>query len=137
MRLNNKGWGLTTLIMCLGIILFFLLISVFYAGSFKNKIDNEAEKNNEVDNNYYIELENKVDNAAVKYINENHIFINNGEMIVLKIEKFQELGYLENIVDYISNKPCNGYSTIKNENETYVVSSYISCDNYKTEGYSN
>ena len=36
MKLDNKGWGLSTLLICFCIILFFLIISVYYAHTFSN-----------------------------------------------------------------------------------------------------
>ena len=53
MKLDNKGWGLSTLLICFCIILFFLIISVYYAHTFSTKIDNEQNESEELNNNYY------------------------------------------------------------------------------------
>ena len=138
--LNNKGWGLSTLVICLAVILFFLLISFVSAINFNNKI--ESENKNEtnsgdqiIDNEYYINLEKNMDQAAIKYINSNISDFENNETIMISAKRFIEYGYLENMIDLISKNECNGYSIIKNYNGTYKVTSYINCDNYKTDGY--
>ena len=138
--LNNKGWGLSTLVMCLAVILFFLLMSFIYATSFNKKIDEGNNDNIEIeepiiDYNYYKELEKNMDKAAIKYINNSVLNIENNEMIMVSARNFIDFGYLENFVDSITKNECSGYSIIKNENKGYKVSSYINCDNYKTEGY--
>ena len=111
MKLNNKGWGLNTLLIISACLFLFLLIAAYYIyvlyGSF-NK------------NNYYKGLEEKLVDSAKKYNSKSKISYN----------KLKELGYINNLKDE-NNNECDGY--VLYDNNTYTA--YINCENYITDGY--
>jgi hypothetical protein len=142
MKLNNKGWGLGTMLICVAVILIFLIIAAFYTIRF-NKImgDNTGfEDTSTVEDNiitpYYVEQITKMTNAADNYINDNNIKLtmDTKERIYLSI--LVNNGYLEAIKDYKTDNSCDGYvvayldaDNIKN------ISAYLKCDNYVSNGY--
>ena len=137
MKLNNKGWGLSTLLICFCIILIFLVISVYYAYRFSEKIDKDIEPDNS-DNiviDYYKNLENNINSAILNYINNGQIIVNNGSTMMLGLTDLRELGFTENIIDKVTRNECSGYVIIKNINNVMDINSYLKCDNYITEGY--
>ena len=79
MKLNNKGWGLSTLLICFCIILIFLVISVYYAYRFSEKIDKDIEPDNS-DNiviDYYKNLENNINSAILNSAPYNNYTVKN------------------------------------------------------------
>ena len=135
MKLDNKGWGLSTLLICFFIILFFLIISVYYAHTFSTKIDNEQNESEELNNNYYKELESNINFIVNDYINSGKIVVNNGSTTLLGLSELKQLGFTENIIDEVTKNECSGYVIIKNINNVMDINSYLKCDNYITEGY--
>ena len=135
MKLDNKGWGLSTLLIYFFIILFFLIISVYYAHTFSTKIDNEQNESEELNNNYYKELESNINFIVNDYINSGKIVVNNGSTTLLGLSELKQLGFTENIIDEVTKNECSGYVIIKNINNVMDINSYLKCDNYITEGY--
>ena len=56
MKLNNKGWSLNTLLICMAVILSFLLISIFYvyklSTTFTNDLNSTNDSSNYTNNSY-------------------------------------------------------------------------------------
>ena len=51
MKLNNKGWSLNTLLICMAVILSFLFVSVFYVYKISTRLSNDLNNTNN-SNNY-------------------------------------------------------------------------------------
>ena len=66
MKLNNKGWSLNTLLICMAVILSFLLISVFYvyklSTTFTNDLNSTNNSSNYTNNSYSKTNTSKDDN---------------------------------------------------------------------------
>lgn len=66
MKLNNKGWSLNTLLICMAIILSFLLISVFYVYKISSKLSNDlnsANNSSNYVNNNSAEISDNINNG--------------------------------------------------------------------------
>lgn len=66
MKLNNKGWSLNTLLICMAIILSFLLISVFYVYKISTKLSNDlnsANNSSNYVNNNSAEISDNINNG--------------------------------------------------------------------------
>lgn len=66
MKLNNKGWSLNTLLICMAIILSFLLISVFYVYKISTKLSNDLNGTNNSSNyvnNNSTEISDNINNG--------------------------------------------------------------------------
>lgn len=126
MKLNNKGWGtIEMLILSLGLFIA-LLIAIFFIsrlyGSFGNAIGNRV----------YIDLENKLEESAKKYIETEEILVNGDYKITLYTLKTN--GYIEELKDK-NNESCNGYVMVSNLNGNVYYNGYILCNNYQTKNY--
>lgn len=78
MKLNNKGWSLNTLLICMAVILSFLLISVFYVYKLSTKLSNDLNSNNNstnYSNNSSKELTDNINNN--QNTNQNNNYNNN------------------------------------------------------------
>lgn len=138
--MDNKGWGLNTMLFMVCVILIALLLATFYAirlNSYLGKENNESENavQKVVDEKYYIDKTNDITMAAKKYIDEYNIELTNEEEKIY-LSYLISYGYINNIYDKISEKPCSGYAkAYLNADGIEIVKSYIKCDNYKTNGY--
>ena len=80
MKLNNKGWSLNTLLICIAVFCIALLLSVFYVYRLGTQLkkslsqtDQDNTKQNEtIPNSYKTDLEN-ISNATTEYLSLIHI----------------------------------------------------------------
>lgn len=144
MKLNNHGWELPKLLICVCIILVALslaALSTLRYNSFMNgnntKTTDETKKVlDSAAKNYYSEKAGLLSNAAQKYINNENIIIDIGDYKKIDISTLKDNGYITSINDYYTGNSCNGYAMVtKNTSGILDIDSYINCDNYKTEGY--
>ena len=155
MKLNNHGWGYKDMIIYGCIILFFLLIATYninylYDGlntSNANNINNEVQQqvnenvNNPkpqetiVDYTYYNNMELKIKNATLSYLNDYNYELSD-QILKTTLETLVNLGYTSAIYDQNNNNVCVGYSnSYLGTDGEYVIKPYINCGNYITEGY--
>lgn len=122
LKLNNKGWGLQT--MMLFIIILMIALVVIYV---------MIEKNFSYLMGYnYQKEEIKVVEALKKYYKENDISINNEEEKIISVKKLKNEGLLENF-----NK-CSGYGLLKKTKNKISYNVFLRCGNeYTTDGYIN
>ena len=139
MRLNNKGWGLTTMIICVATILIFLIIAAIFSMRL-NKMMEETIINNENSN---VDVKRYMDEkladmivASNNYLKESDIPLEYGSYVKIELETLIQLNYINPIKDPISNRECKGY-VVASENIDHIkdIKSYIKCDNYKSGGY--
>lgn len=140
MKIDNKGWGLNTMLIMVGIILFFLLAATFFTirlNAMLGSENNESEKKlqQQIDQTYYVNRINNMTLAAEKYINDNNLMLTTNHMKI-DLNTLVSYGYISPIVDYITTNRCLGYSSAYlNVSNTKVIKSYIKCDNYESKGY--
>jgi hypothetical protein len=161
MKLNNKGFGMRETLIYLSILLLVLLIascsiSSFYddleesrneeyVPSYGYDVDEEDESDDVVSDkeediviNYtpYYLAEARFKEAAENYANAYSL---RDSLTTLKLEDVDKSGYLdETIVDAVDGSKCTGYANVTYEDKyggIYDVDVYISCANYRTEGY--
>lgn len=160
MKLNNKGFGMRETLIYLSILLMVLLIASCSISSFYD--DLEESKNEEYVPFYGYDVEDEEDNDVVSD-DEEDIVINytpyylaearfkeavenyanayslRDSLTTLKLEDVDKSGYLdESIVDAVDGSKCTGYANVTYEDKyggIYDIDVYISCANYRTEGY--
>ena len=83
----------------------------------------------------YKELEQEVNDAALKYVNKNEIYVSKENKLILDIEILQKDKYLTN--NDFKDKSCDGFSVIYYDDlqEEYKIDSYLNCKDYTTENY--
>ena len=140
MKIDNKGWGLNTMLIMVVVILVFLLIATYFTirmnsmlGIDNNKDEQKVQET--INRAYYIDKINDMTDAAEKYINDNDIKLTNDP---LKISMATLVGnkYMNFIKDSVTNNNCIGYAiAYYNPSNIKVVKSYIKCENYESKGY--
>lgn len=140
MKIDNKGWGLNTLIICIIVIFIALIAATFYTirlnkilGRNNNKteqiIDNQAEIN------YYINKKINMTSAADKYIKDYDIELTTSPLRI-DLDALVSNEYLNSIKDYRTENKCKGYvSAYLNDVNLKVLDSYLKCDNYVSDNY--
>lgn len=124
MTLNNHGWGLREMLfICAGILFCVLFVAVMinnlYDGLTETQKPDTAPKT-------YVDVEDKLEEAARVFHRRHEEY---GNLIIS--EDLLDEGYITEEDLTVNGDFCSGYILI--ENNTF--SSYISCNNYETEGY--
>ena len=131
MKLNNKGWGLGTLIAGVGVFAIALLIVVIIVN--KNLKELGLMNDNINDKKYdYTILEKKVEDSAIKYIDKKNI--EEDTTLTITIKKLEQEKYLKEMKE-LKSKKCSGYVVVTNKNNDLNYDSYLKCNNYITLGY--
>ncbi|MBE6149281.1 MAG: hypothetical protein E7170_00985 [Firmicutes bacterium] len=128
MNLNNKGWGLQTMMIFVLILMICLvIIAALVNNTFKDITGTSY--------NYSI-LEDKLESASKKYVEKNNISVNEGSNYTITVSKLQKSGYLTELKD--NEIKCTGYTIVEKEKDKLVYKPYIRCgSNYKTKNYTS
>lgn len=126
MKLDNRGWGLKEMIFLSCGLLIALLVSLFFISKLFKSLDYKGESYS------YFNLETDLENAAIRYKNDNDLIINGSYKISYSTLKSE--GYAKPLKDE-NGDPCGGYVIISNNNGLLNYEAYISCNDYVTEGY--
>lgn len=129
LKLNNKGWGLSSMIVYTSIILVALLVATFYVIALYSDIDRNLYGNR---NNSFYEYEEKLKNSAVKYMKSR---TNEDGQYTITYDVLRNSDYIERITDNKTSNECDGYVKIDIKDSNYDAKSYLKCDSYITEGY--
>lgn len=83
---------------------------------------------------HYYNAEKKFFSAVTRYAVENNI-PKSEYLYTVDLKDLVRLKYMDKVVDNVDGSECAGYGNIISDDDGYQVSVYISCSNYKTEGY--
>ena len=119
------------MLILIGVLMFFFLISLVLIYRFYASLDSEITNTNSVDEKSYYETEEALEHAANRYLDNKYENMSNLNSITIPMKKLGNMGYL---VDSV-HADCNGYVISSIVNGEYFSNAYISCDNYKTIGY--
>lgn len=138
LKLNNKGWSLSTMIVCTSLILFALLVATFFAIRLHSQINkisysDSASKNEEknISLEDYYKMEADLGSAAIKYLHELNINLSDLSYKI-SYETLKTHNFIETLIDTETKKECVGYVIVDNE---LRYDSFIKCDSYTSEGY--
>ena len=140
MKIDNKGWGLNTMLIMVCVIIVFLLIATYFAIRLNSMlgVENNTSENNVqklVDQTYYINKTNAMTQAAEKYIYDKEINLTNNK-IKISMATLVNFNYMDFIKDSITHNNCYGYSiAYYDESNIKIIKSYIKCDNYESKGF--
>ena len=126
MKLNNKGWGTTQMILLSGGILLALLIVVYFISMLYGSMDASVR------NRHYVELETTIESATKEYIYRNNIQIDSEKRVSL--ETLINEGLIKEFNDGNGNK-CDGYVMITRIDVANSYKGYIKCQNYQSNNY--
>lgn len=153
MKLNNKGWGLDTLLICITVIILALIIIIANAHKLSEIITNNNTQNTYINNNntvedkneeiqlqpedYYKQREAALSVATINYLNDNNIKASIYGSLVIELQELIDYDYMKPITNQDKTKKCAAFAYANAKDNIYVVNSYIKCDDYETEGYSD
>lgn len=135
---NNRGWGLSTMLILCAIIGFALIVSaVIYDRTFDdNLLPNPTIKENPEQIKKYDELEQDVIEATQKYVEKYYTNLPVGSKVSVSVKQLQKEKFLKELVAE-PNIICSGYASFEKVNGKVEYHSYIKCGNeYTTRGYS-
>ncbi len=124
MKLNNKGWGTTEMIVISLALLIALIVSIYFI----SKLYGSFSLSNS--NKIYVDLENNLVKATRKYVRDNDINVVTNYRV--SYELLKQNGYINELKDS-NNKDCNGYVIITNLDSKVYYKGYVICENYVTE----
>ncbi len=126
MKLNNKGWGTTEMLLLSWGLLIALLVAIYFISKLYGSLELSTA------NRYYFDLENKLRTSAKNYVNDYNIEVN-GSLIV-NLSTLKGVDSDLEIKDKDGNL-CSGYVSIVNTNGINNYSAFISCPDYETNNY--
>lgn len=131
--MNKHGWGLRAelafILLCV-ICLIISTVGLYQFGLLGENPNAPMNTNMKTDFDYNA-LENKLSNAARKYVKEKYPY-GVSDILIVKTSTLYNNGYLSTLTDS-RDKKCVGYAKVlPNDN----IVSYISCSRYRTSGYS-
>lgn len=132
MKLNNHGWGLNEMLIYCGILLFFLIVAIFFIIQLSNSLGDALK-----DNVSYTMVEENIEEATASYmelyykedVGTGTITVTTDNLIKYNLLNLSSLKPTE------ENESCKGYALVKNQNDALVITPYIKCDNYESNGY--
>ena len=140
MKIDNKGWGLTTMLLMVAVIFIALLTATFFSirlNAMLGKQNNESEEKVQkaVNETYYIGKLNEMTIAVNNYVNDNGVILSKDKLRI-NLTTLVNSNYINEIYDSLSNNVCSGYSYVYLNNDNIKqVNSYLKCDNYTSIGY--
>ena len=140
MKIDNKGWGLTTMLLMVAVIFIALLTATFFSirlNAMLGKQNNESEEKLQtaVNETYYIGKMNEMNIAVNNYVNDNGVILSKDKLRI-NLTTLVNSNYINEIYDSLSNNVCSGYSYVYLNNDNIKqINSYLKCDNYTSIGY--
>ena len=100
-----------------------------------SKIDNDRMNNPEIDLADYVKIENKVNDAALRYVKDNELYPLRANKLEVSLDMLKDFGYIRE--SEIEDSSCRGYAKVYYDTDTdsYTSTPYINCSKYTSEGY--
>jgi hypothetical protein len=133
--LNKNGWGFRSFIIGGSILLIALLVATFFIIRLYRSLPNLTGFI--VDPVDYQTIEETLDSASLNYINDYYNEEITTGVIVVSTDNLLKYNIINNsdLIQTTNNDLCSGYSLISKEDGKLISKSYISCDNYTSDGY--
>ena len=134
MKLNNRGWGLAMMLVFLGILSIFILVT--WINSYKiadsyDDLKDDLNSSAKVPIKYYHDLENRLSNAAKSFLTNNPSELCDMYGCTIEYDGLRENNYISEMIDRYDNSECDGYVKVEKGN----YHSFVNCENYRTAGY--
>lgn len=139
MKLNNKGWGLSDMIICSAILIIALFFIVFYAFQFtkEKKVETTKPTSDPVQETItYPTIENSIREASLNYMDKYYYDDIGSGVITIPVSNLLYNHLLEESDLITSDKDtCDGYALVYKKNQDYEVEAYIKCAHYTTKEF--
>ena len=133
MRLNEKGWGLNTLLIVGSIFIVILLFVSITIKNFISRMKEDNKSNQTVSVSPYETLENNLKKSGESYVSYHNTLVTlSNESLTISFDQLHDEGYIDNLYNEDTDENCTGYVIIYNDG---TVKPYIKCINYVTEEY--
>lgn len=133
--LNKHGWGFRSFLIGGTVLLIALLFATFFIIRLYNGLPNISGYI--VDSIDYQSIEENLDNASLKYISKYYNQEITTGVIVVSTDNLLKYNIINenDLHETNNNDKCKGYSLIRKEEGKIISNSYITCNNYISEGY--
>lgn len=133
--LNKNGWGIRSFIICGAILLLALILTTFFVIRLYSGLPNLTGFM--TDPIEYQTIEENLNEKSLQYINKYYDSEITTGVIVVSTKNLLKYDLIEekDLIQTKNNDICEGYSLIRKEEEKLTSKSYITCDNYVTDGY--
>lgn len=138
MKLNNRGWGLQAMLLCVLVLMIALVIVAILVNQLGKVLGIETNTKEPIPTETkltYTDLENRAVEGAKKYQDKYYSDILDGEKITVTLKTLRNQDMIEDILDIKSQEKCTGYVIFTLQNEKTDYYPYLKCDNYTTKGY--
>lgn len=144
--LNENGWGLSSMIIFMCIIIMFIIIVAVEI----KRVDEERKGDSittttsgertstptsitEQDNTNFSKIVVTLRDTARKYNQENDLNLSDGSAYVLSMNRLINDGYMGR--PYYNNQSCTGYAKITKYGNDVEIESYVKCGTFESTGY--
>lgn len=144
--LNENGWGLSSMIIFMCIIIMFIIIVAVEV----KRVDDERKGDSittttpgertstptsitEQDNTNFSKIVVTLRDTARKYNQENNLNLSDGNAYVLSMNRLINDGYMGR--PYYNNQSCTGYAKITKYGNDVEIESYVKCGTFESTGY--
>lgn len=144
--LNENGWGLSSMIIFMCIIIMFIIIVAVEI----KRVDEERKGDSittttsgertstptsitEQDNTNFSKIVVTLRDTARKYNQENNLNLSDGSAYVLSMNRLINDGYMGR--PYYNNQSCTGYAKITKYGNDVEIESYVKCGTFESTGY--
>ena len=137
---RSNGWGLSTLLLMMCVIIIALLTATLFSMRMnallgKNNNESEVKVEKAVNETYYITKMNELTLAANRYLDKYNFDLSEGT-IRIYIGTLIAEKYITPIKDVKTNTECSAYAeAYLNPDKIRQIDSYIKCDSYTTPNY--
>ena len=126
--LNKHGWSLREMLILSGILIVFLFIAVYYIFTMYRDLDLE------IGNNHYSNLEEKLEENAIVYLEDYYEGDLNSEGLKITRGMLRSCDLDVELRDK-DGHVCAGYVMARRTHGEDDIKAYISCPDYTTEGF--
>lgn len=138
MKLNNRGWGLQAMLLCVLVLMIALIIIAVLVNQLGKVLGIETKPNEPtgVETKVtYADLENKAVEGAKKYHDKYYSDMLDREKITVTLKTLKNQSMLEDILDIKDKEQCSGYVLFTLQDGETSYQAYLKCSNYTTNGY--
>lgn len=138
MKLNNRGWGLQSMLLCVLVLMIALIIVAILVNQLGRVLEietNTKEPTSTETKLTYTDLENKAVEGAEKYHDKYYSDMQEKEKITVTLKTLKNHNMIDSIVDIKDNENCTGYVIFTLQDEKIDYYPYLKCNNYMTKGY--
>lgn len=138
MKLNNRGWGLQAMLLCVLVLMIALVIVAILVNQLGKVLGIETNTKEPTPTETkltYTDLENKSIEGAKKYQDKYYRDMLDREKITVTLKTLKNQNMVEDILDIKDQTTCTGYVIFTLQNDKIDYFPYLKCSNYTTKGY--